>query len=91
MHSDDRQKLVALIAGVLLAPQFDPAIAEQETDLDKDPRIRGALRAARTICDAVEDLETRSEAVVFDPPQDVEKVVGMPFRGEQHLRKGGRE
>ena len=91
MHSDDRQKLVALITAVLLAPGFDAATAEQEQDLDHDPRLRGALRTARAICDTVEDLETRQEGVIFEPPQDVEKVVGMPSRGDQPPRKSGRE
>ena len=92
MHSD-RQKLGALLTAVMLAPGFDAGAAEQQADLNHDPRLRGALRTARTICDAVEDLETRPDNVVFDPPQDVAKsnVVGMPFRGEQHLRVGGKE
>jgi hypothetical protein len=86
MHSDDRQKLVALLTAVLLAPGFDAGAAGQAEDLDHDPRLRGALRTARTICDAVEDLESRTEGVVFEPPKDVEKLAGMPFRDEQGRR-----
>ncbi len=91
MHSDDRQRIIALLTGVLLAPRFDPAAAEQQQDLDHDPRLRGALKTARAICDAVEDLETRTEGVVFEPPKDVEKVVGIEQRGSPPPRPRGRD
>jgi hypothetical protein len=93
MHSDERQKLIALLTAVLLAPRFDP-ISSHQDDLRHDPRVEAALRTARTICDAVEDLESRPEAVVFDPPRDVEterKVVGMPFPGDTRARRSGDE
>jgi hypothetical protein len=86
MHSDDRQKLVALITAVLLAPSFDPGVAEQQEDVDHDPRIRGALRTARAICDAVEDLERRTDAVVFEPPKDVEDLAGLSYTGDEPPR-----
>jgi hypothetical protein len=90
MYSDERQKLIALLTGVLLAPRFDP-ISSQQEDLRHDPRIEAALLTARTICDAVEDLETRREAVAFEPPRDVgQKVVGMPF-GDSRARRSGVE
>jgi hypothetical protein len=88
MHSEDRQKLVAMCTAVLLAPRFDP-ISSQQEDLRHDPRIEAALRTARSICDAVEDLEGRAEAVVFEPPRQ-SNVIGMPLHGD-HLRRGGRE
>ncbi|MGZ4813494.1 MAG: hypothetical protein ACXVZZ_12890 [Terriglobales bacterium] len=86
MHSDDRQKLVALITAVLLAPGFDAGVAEQQEDLDHDPRIRGALRTARAICDAVEDVERRPQAVVFEPPKDVEDLAAMTYTGDEPPR-----
>jgi hypothetical protein len=86
MHSDDRQKLVALITAVLLAPGFDPGVAEQQEDLDHDPRVRGALRTARVICDAAEDLERRAEAVVFEPPKDAGDAAGLSYTGDEPPR-----
>ncbi|MGI9102460.1 MAG: hypothetical protein ACR2IF_08450 [Terriglobales bacterium] len=90
MQSEERQKLVALITAVLLAPHFEPGVAKQEDSLDQDPRIRGAMRTARAICDAVEDLERRSDAVVFEPPQP-DNVLSMPKRQQPKSRFGGQE
>ncbi len=90
MQSDERQKLVALITAVLLAPHFEPGVAKQEEDLDHDPRIRGAMRTARAICDAVEDVESRADSLHFEPPPEG-NVVSMPQRQQPKSRFGGQE
>ncbi len=72
MHAEDRERVIALIAGVLLAPRLDPELVGQKDahELLHDPQIQGAVRAARAICDAVEDQESRSEAVIFEAPEE---------------------
>jgi hypothetical protein len=93
MHAEDREKLIAMMTAVLLAPNFDALQHAQKGDSEllHDPIVTSALRTARVICDAVEDEEQRHDSVVFENPGEREQPEAAVNRAVRRLDRMGQK
>jgi hypothetical protein len=101
MHAEDREKAIAMMAAILLAPKFDGLQLEQKDDSEllHESMVEIAIRTARVICDVVEDQEQRHEAVVFEAPDEREQPnntvaeaarrLGQMGQGRQKEKRSG--
>ena len=91
MHGEDREKLIAMMAAVLLAPQFDALQFGQkgESEVLHDAAVSSAIRTARVICDAVEDQEQRHASVVFEGPGEGEQPEEKVAQAARSLNRMG--
>jgi hypothetical protein len=93
MHAEDREKAIAMMAAILLAPKFDGLQLGQKDDSEllHEPIVESAIRTARVICDAVEDQEQRHEAVVFEGPGEREQPTDTVAEAARRLGRMGQE
>ena len=93
MHAEDREKVIAMMAAVLLAPKFDAFQSAQKDDSEllHEAALTGAIRTARVICDAVEDEEQRRDSVVFENPGEREQPDSTVDRAANRLNRIGQQ